>query len=283
MEINDIMLNVIKIRRRILSYFLPWLFKFKSAFTKDEVITFSLADGSDFDYPLRSYIGYALFSKDFEKSEIAFLRRSLKPGNIFLDVGANGGIYTVIAAKQVGSEGHVYAFEPGERELELLRHNIKINNLTNVTVVECAVSDKSGSAKFAVVKDGALNSLANLNRAEQQIEHWRTVITMSLDDFMKTYSCPRVDFIKIDVEGAERLVLDGSKNLLLSDSKITILFEASDHNEAAFGYSTKQLLFELSQMGFDVYYLDELSRLKRVNIDDRNLGNRIYNFVTFIC
>ena len=283
MEINDIRLFIIKVRRRFLGYLLPWLFKLKCAFTSAEIVTFKLQDGSDFDYPLRSSIGYALYSREFEKNEIAFLRKSLKPGNIFLDIGANGGIYTVIAAKQIGPDGHVYAFEPGDYELKLLRHNIKLNNLTNVTVIECGVCDRSGLAKFAVVRDGALNSLANLNRPEQQIESWRTIATMSLDDFVGKYSIPKVDFMKIDVEGAEKLVFAGAINLMASDNRITILFEASDHNEAAFGYSAKQLLFELSQAGLDIYYLDGLNRLQSINHDNKRLGNRIYNFVTFKC
>ena len=281
MGINNIKLLTIKAHRHILNYIFLWLFKLKCALTKDEIVTLKLADGSDFDYPLRSFIGYALFAKEFENIEIAFLRRSLKPGDIFLDIGANGGIYTVIAAKQVGPEGRVYAFEPGERELKLLKHNIKINNLTNVTVVECAVSDKSGVAKFAIVRDGALNSLANLKRPEQQIQRWQTVITTSLDDFVVNYSIPKVDFIKIDVEGAEKLVIDGAKKLMASNNRITILFESSDHNVAAFGYSTKQLLFQLSQAGLEVYYLDVLNRLQIVSEDNEKLGNKIYNFVTF--
>lgn len=281
MEINDVRLLMMKADRRILSYILPGLFKLKCAFTSNEIVTFKLADGSDFDYPLRSFIGYALFSNDFEKNEIAFLRRTLKPGDIFLDIGANGGIYTVIASRQVGPDGHVYAFEPGDRELNLLRHNIELNHLTNVTVIECAVSDQSGAALFAVVRDGALNSLADLNRPEQEIESWHTVKTISVDDFISKYSVPKVDFIKIDVEGAEKLVLEGAKNLMRSKNKIAILFESSDRNEIAFGYSTKQLLFELSQAGLNVYYLDRLNRLQRANNDNKRLGNRIYNFVTF--
>ena len=117
-----------------------------------------MADGSEFDFPLRSYIGYALFANQFEETEIAFMRKSLRSGDIFLDIGANGGIYTVIGAKLVGPEGHVYAFEPGERELKTVKHNIELNNLTNVTLIDCVVSDKGGIARFAVVSDGALNS-----------------------------------------------------------------------------------------------------------------------------
>ena len=76
-------------------------------------------------------------------------------------------------------------------------------------------------------------------------------------------------------------MFDGAKNLMVSDNRITVLFEASDYNSVAFGYSTKQFLNGLSQAGWDVYYLDELDRLHGANDDNKKLGNSIYNFVTF--
>jgi hypothetical protein len=101
-----------------------------------------------------------------------------------------------------------------------------------------------------------------------------------VDDFIDENSIPKVDFMKIDVEGAEKLVLDGAKKLRMSDHRVTILFESSDHNQAAFGYSTKQLLSELSREGKEVFFLDELNRLRIAALDNKKLGNKIYNFVT---
>jgi len=279
MERNELRIIVYKTRRRILSYIMHLIYRLKCLLSEDETVTFNLIDGSYFDYTLKSAIGYALFCKDFEKAEIAFLRRSLKPGNIFLDIGANGGIYTIIASKLIGAHGRVYAFEPGEKEIGILKHNIIKNKLENVTVIENAVSNVTGFARFAIGSSRAMNSLAYSGRHDQKIIRWQTVITISLDDFMARYSVPRVDFIKIDVEGAEKLVLDGAKNLMSSKNKITILFEASDFNEVGFGYSSNHLLSELSLAGFDVYYLDVLGNLHSIKDGNKRLGISIYNFV----
>ncbi|NJL10297.1 MAG: FkbM family methyltransferase [Calothrix sp. SM1_7_51] len=160
-----------KIKRRIAFYFWHFLCLIKPNAVKE----FKLMDGSRFNYPLKSVLGLGLFINSFEASEIEFVRQSLQPGDVFFDIGANGGFYTVIAAKQVGSTGHVYAFEPGSRELSLLRRNIEINNLSNVTIIERAVSDKKSTTKFAISHDGAMNSLSQTNHPEQKIEAWQTV------------------------------------------------------------------------------------------------------------
>jgi FkbM family methyltransferase len=270
-----------KVHRWSRSYISRRLWQLLCTIWPKKVATFMLADGSRLDYPLKSSIGCALFSKSFERSEIAFVRESLKHGDNFLDVGANGGIYTVVAAKQVGPSGHVYAFEPSPRELSLLRHNIAVNNLTNVTIVDRAVSNKSGVSRFAISHDGALSSLAPTNHPGQQIEDWLTVRTVSLDDFVREFSVQKVNFIKMDVEGAEKYVFEGAKGLLSSDHRVTILFEACDLNTSGFGYSVREFLLEISESGLPVFYFDDEGSLTSVSGYDATFGKRIYNFVAF--
>lgn len=272
MNINEL---VLKIKRRIIFY--KW--QFLCFIKPDQMYSFTLIDGSRFDYPLKSAVGCSLFINNFETTEIEFVRQSLQPGNVFLDVGANAGAYTIIAAKEVGTTGHVYAFEPGVRELSLLRHNIAINNLTNVTVIEKAVSNYKGTTKFAISQDGAMNSLAETNHPQQKIAEWQTVEIISLDDFVEDFGVQKLDFIKIDVEGAEHLVFEGAKNLLLNTKKINILFEASDLNASGFGYSVKDFIQKIINSGLSVYYFDKKGNIKDVLTNQPNLGKNIYNFV----
>src|SRR6185312_8497302 len=117
----------------------------------------------------------------FETAELRFIQERLRPGDVFVDIGANGGIYTVIAAKKVGASGRVLAFEPGPRNLELLKRNLALNGLTNVTIVPKAVSNTAGAAALAISRDGAMNSLAKTSHAGQRIEKWETVETTTLD------------------------------------------------------------------------------------------------------
>ncbi|BAY33767.1 methyltransferase FkbM family protein [Nostoc carneum NIES-2107] len=265
-----------KLQRRIKLY----LWQIICWIQPNTIKTFTLIDGSRFDYSLKSALGQALFIQSFETSEIEFVRQSLKKGDIFLDVGANGGLYTVIAAKQIGHTGHVYAFEPGLRELSLLRHNIAVNNLSNVTVIEKAVSNQKGKTQFAISHDGAMNSFKVTNHPQQKIKEWQTVEIISLDDFIQEFNVGKINFIKIDVEGAEHLVLEGAKNIL-SHHKMIILFEAAEINAASFGYSVHNFLQELINLGLTIYYLNPSGDL--VNVDEHNdeIGKKIYNFIAY--
>lgn len=266
-----------KVRRRLLSY----IWQLFCLLWSNINYTFRLPDGSRFTYPFNSAIGRALFTGGFETVEVEFMRQSLNPGNIFFDVGANGGIFTIIAAKKVGENGHVYAFEPGKRELELLKHNIALNNLTNVTVIETAIANKRGVTKFAISRDGAMNSLAQTNHPKQQIEGWQTIEITTLDDLLEELNIYKVDFLKIDVEGAEGLVIEGAKKILLSENSPTILFEASDLNVGNFGYSVAELIDKLESKDFFIHYFDENDFLTPIVKKDSRIGKEIYNFVAF--
>jgi FkbM family methyltransferase len=266
---------ITKVRSRLMLY--PW--QLKCWLLPNNIASFRLIDGSKFNYPLKSTIGRILFAGNFEKAEIQYIIESLNPGDTFLDIGANGGIFTVIAANKVGVKGHVYAFEPGLRELEILRRNIEINNLKNVTVIESAVGDATGKTRFAISQDGAMNSLAENSHPGQKIESWQEVQITTLDDFLKSAEINRVDFIKIDVEGAEKLVIEGATNLLCSQDKLTILFEASDYNSLAFGYSTKDLITKIQSKGFQVKYFSEQHKWEEVSLENERLGKEVYNFL----
>src|SRR5437870_1862137 len=112
------------------------------------LFTIDKETGAQIRYPLKSQVGCNLFRRDFEAAELSFVRRHLKPGTVFFDVGANAGIFTVLAGKRMGPAGSVHAFEPGEAAQSLLRQNIALNRLSNVSVYDGAVSNHSGRAQL---------------------------------------------------------------------------------------------------------------------------------------
>ena len=251
-----------------------------TAIQPNRIYSFTLPGGGRFDYPLSSAIGFDLFAGWFEPAEVAFVRRHLKRGDIVLDVGANAGLYTVVAARQVGDAGHVYAFEPDDRALALLRRNVAVNGLKNVTVIEAAVSDETGQRQFAAASDTALSSLAAIEREDQQIDAWRTVSTVRLDEAVDAHRIEAVTFLKIDVEGAEKLVLDGAPKLLArAPAGFTILFEAFERNAEAFGYTVRDLLQILRSKGFDVRGFDRTLQLQPLDALGPDIGKSVYNFV----
>ena len=251
-----------------------------TAIQPHRIHSFTLPDGARFEYPLSSAIGENLFAGQFEPAEIAFVRRHLRPGDVVLDVGANAGLYTVIAARAVGNTGHVYAFEPDERAVKLLRRNVAVNGLKNVTVIEAAVSNETGERAFAAASDTAFSSLATIQRDDQQIESWRSVPTIRLDDAVVTHGIGVVKFLKIDVEGAEKLVLDGGTNLLLrAPDDFAILFEAFERNAEAFGYTVQDLLEILRSKGFHLGGFDPSLQLHSIDEVESSIGTNGYNFI----
>ncbi len=256
------------------------IWKIKSAWCANEQHLFDLGRDLKVKYPLATAIGFALFSRDFETAELKFLRHHLEAGQTFFDIGANGGIFTVIAAQCVGDNGRVFAFEPGEYEYTLLQENVRLNNFDNVVVVKKAVSDLDGTRCFAVARDGAFSSLAQTTHPDQQIESWLEIETISLDTFVKEQGIKSVDFIKIDVEGAEKLVFDGASNLLKSNPNVCILFEAYELNTRGFSYTVPSFLESLQKNGFHIFFFGNAGCLHRAHSSHPDLGGElIQNFI----
>jgi FkbM family methyltransferase len=264
-----------RLNRRLKSLY--W--RLKCITSSNQLFLFTLRDGSHFYYPLNTAIGKSLFIEEFEKQEIQVVENLLKKGDTFVDIGANGGFYTVIASKIVGDTGHVYAFEPGLEELDLLQKNISANNLNNVVVIKKAVSNIKGTTQFAISKDGAMNSLLETSHPDQHVKEWRDVEVTTLDDTVKEFNIKKVDFVKIDVEGAEKLVFEGSRKALFSDINSVILFESCSVNAPSFGYSTEELLKYMLDNGMFVYYIGDKSQLLPIHEYNPIFGTYIYNFV----
>ena len=266
-----------RIRRRVLTN----VWRLCCALSPAKVATFTINSELDLkiQYPLKTAIGYALFVGDFETAEMKFVRQLLKPGDVVFDVGANAGIFTVLAGRKVGPNGRVYAFEPGTEAQALLNTNLSLNRLSNVTLFEGAVSNQTGKAKLAVAEDGALSSLAKTGHHCQIVKEWRAVPTTTLDDFVEKNNIAKIDFIKIDVEGAEKLVFEGAQRLLSSFPRVTILFEAYDPNAQGFKYSVEELFAFLRKAGLRLSRFGELGDLVPCDRYEPRFGKEIYNFV----
>jgi FkbM family methyltransferase len=248
----------------------------------DPVHTFRLPGGVRFEYPLKSAIGADLYAGWFEPAELGFVRSRIKPGDVVIDLGANAGLYTVIAAQLCGPSGHVYAFEPGSRAVELLRRNVALNGLTNVTVINAAVSDETGYASFGEATDTAMSSLATTDREDQTIAGWHSVRTLRLDDAVTEFGIPTPRFIKVDVEGAEKLAFEGGERTLADAADLTILFEAFDGNARPFGYTARDLLASMAARGFELHGFDASLALRPIESFPHDaLGTTVFNSVAY--
>jgi FkbM family methyltransferase len=149
------------------------------------------------------------------------LVRVLRPGSVLYDVGANVGFMTLIAARMVGPEGHVYAFEPIPEIARALAQNAARNDLANVTVLELALSDEAGEA---VLRIPDVNQGAHLARvADHVAADELTVRTAVLDDLVAERGLRPPTLVKLDVEGAELLVLDGARRTLEAHRPVLVI------------------------------------------------------------
>jgi FkbM family methyltransferase len=154
----------------------------------------------------------ALFiTGNFEPSEMSWLADNLKDDMVFIDVGANMGIYTMFAAKLVGAGGRVLAVEPSEREFQRLSFHVVLNDLGNVTCLRIAAADKAGVGELNVAGEekSGHNTLGKFVSESTEVLRIETVPIYPLDQVIAEHELERVDVIKIDVEGAELRVLRG--------------------------------------------------------------------------
>jgi FkbM family methyltransferase len=136
------------------------------------------------------------------------LAERLGPGDVFYDVGANVGFYTLLAARAVGPTGHVVAFEPHAKNIRALEYNVALNGLVNVLVVPQAVSGSSGTGYL----QSGNRATARLAAAGDE------VATVALDDFVAEHPELGPALVKIDVEGHETELLAGAERLLARSS-----------------------------------------------------------------
>jgi FkbM family methyltransferase len=172
------------------------------------------------------------------------LARELRPGDVFYDIGANAGFFYLLGSRCVDSNGQVFAFEPLAENAQTIRQQLTLNDVTNCTVVEAAVTDHVGQVQFF---EGSECSTGHLGREEATRGMKSIVRAITLDAFTKTAPAP--NFVKVDVEGAEALLLKGAQHLLKADKPPTFLVEVHGEKLEA---TTRQIL---ERQGYRIRYL----------------------------
>ena len=150
----------------------------------------------------------------YEPEQTRLFREHVRPGAVVLDVGAHVGYYTVLSAVLAGERGAVWAFEPNPANARFLRRHAEINRLRNVHVTEAAVADAAGTASFDFGTGSGTGHLADGGALKVQ--------TVRLDEFCTERGIAPAA-IKIDVEGAERGVLEGARATLARHRPVVFL------------------------------------------------------------
>jgi len=202
-------------------------------------------------------VGKSVLKGVFEKSESEFLMRMLKPGMTVLDIGAHHGFYTLLASRSVGDGGHVFAFEPSPRERKKLNWHVRWNHCSNVEVFDVALGASAGEAELflAAGRETGCNGLRP--PAVRGTPKRVNVSLDTVDNFLSRRKIERVDFVKLDVEGAELSVLGGAGTLLSGRPRPVLLAEVCDLRTAAWGYSASEILKYLSDRGYRWFELQD--------------------------
>jgi FkbM family methyltransferase len=127
-------------------------------------------------------------------------------GDVVLDIGANAGFYTLLAARFTAPNGHVFAFEPLPANLEVLRRHMTLNQVTHVQIMPIALADQNGETFFRTAMNNSMGHLTSDGDLR--------VTVRSLDALLAEGTIPLPNVLKVDVEGAELRVLQGAKQLL---------------------------------------------------------------------
>ena len=186
-----------------------------------------------------------------EKTATDLVKNEIKEGDTVLDIGANIGYYTLLFAKLVGPTGKVFAFEPEPKNFKLLKKNVEENNYKNTQFFQNAVSDKDEKLKFYISDESsAANQLFQPKKFNEIIE----VDSIKLDNFFSKDT--KIDFVKIDIQGAEGTAIKGMISLLKNNPEIKIMQEWWPEAIKKYGMESDEHLKILESLGYKFYEID---------------------------
>ncbi len=215
----------------------------------------------------KSALDHQLLHNEFERMETKFVTRLLRRDMTVVDAGAHHGLYTLLASKRVGWDGRVIAIEPSPRECARLEKHLRLNRCSNTELVTCALGEDPGEAELYLV-DG-MHDWCNSLQPPSVDEPVRTVRVpvRRLDDVLAESGVTKVDFMKLDVEGAELSVLYGAMKLLRRESRPAILAEVQDSRTEAWGYPAREIIQFLIRMDYSWFAIAAKGALLPISCD----------------
>ena|SRR2546425_1011120 len=217
----------------------------------------------------------------WEPLETDLVKKEIKKGDIVLDIGANIGYYTLIFAKLVGKEGKVYAFEPDPNTFALLKKNIEMNRYGNVVLEQKAVSNKTGKIKLYLSSYSVDNRTYDSGDGRKYIE----VESMRLDDYFKNDD-EKISVVKMDIQGAEGIAIEGMPMLLEKNEKLKIITEFWPLGLQRCGTEPRNFSKLLEKYGFKLYNINEQE--KKIKLITTDALSKTYtpekdNYTNLLC
>lgn len=225
--------------------------------------------------------GELALRKTWEETETKILKEELKCGDVFVDIGANIGYYTVLASRIVGERGKVFAIEPDPENFFILEKNVKFNSCNNVVLIKAAVSDVTGKTKlFLSDYNKGQHQTYDSGEGRESIE----VNTIKMDDFFQNIFCKRIDLVKMDIEGEEFKALRGMSNLLRQGVIKKIITEFWPRGFKLNNVNPDDYLKMLQDYHFRLFKINEekfcIEPISKINPDSICEGN---DFISLLC
>jgi FkbM family methyltransferase len=223
---------------------------------------YHLAAGIDIRlYPEGEIAEFLVVQRFFERIEMALTAAYLRPGMKVIDVGANIGVYSILAQQRVGETGRIWAFEPSSESYRRFLKNISLNNCCRVQPIQLALSDRSDTSFVLRSDPGFGDAYRYLLPAQEATGAGGEIVpVLALDRYASQNGITNVDFIKVDVEGREYMVFAGARELLASSPNVVVMFE-SDPGWCARAGCRQQDSFELfRKLDFQLHAWDSQNR-----------------------
>jgi FkbM family methyltransferase len=203
----------------------------------------------------------------FESLETRLFRSQIRPTDICFDIGANTGYFTTLFSA-LANTGSVHAFEPVPANVHLLAASVECNQFSRTKVNATAVGAECGKATFARTMDSAYSSLRDTGR--DPVMGTYDVDVTTVDKYATDHKLPRIDIMKVDVEGAEGHVVIGAKTILSDPTRRPrlVMLELVEQNQAAFGHSASGVIQLMESFGYSTFRLGPEGDLKPASIED---------------
>jgi FkbM family methyltransferase len=200
---------------------------------------------------LSTALGLCLYRYGYQDNDLDLVRQLLQPGDMFVDGGANVGLFTLVAARQVGPSGKVVAFEPAPWSLQALRRNLAVNDYPWVDIVPLALADKAGTTELIAFQGDAAgySSFAPPARAGGNLV---PVATATLDTLVPESDRKMLTLVKLDLEGAEYRALQGAR-AILSVPGPDFIIEVEPEHLSRQGASVGQLMELFNGAGYHAF------------------------------
>jgi len=228
-----------------------------SKYTNKDILQSEINEYKLLILPKTSIGKQILINNSFEKEDTQYLKSIIKNDWNIIDIGANIGYYSMLFAKYA-RDGNIYAIEPIEYHCNMIKLSAWMNDFNNINFYQNIVSDREQEFDFCISEDGAFSSIIDTNRVktEKKVKVTSLVIDRFIDEIKKD-----IDLLKIDAEGAEKLILNGAIESLKNRKIKRVMIEMYDLNFKLYNTSCEEIDSIFKSYGYESYFVQDSKKI----------------------